>query len=86
MTSLTTILHPIPKFFNPDSYSIEKGQYLTAFFVYGIHWLSTVLLTIIVTKYLMIGIERLIAFKLRADYENKDAKGATKLLIYYVGF
>jgi hypothetical protein len=86
MTSLSTILHPLPQFIHPDYYSIKKGQYVGAFIVYGIHHISMIILVVVVSKFLLIGIERLIAFKLRENYETRDASGSKKVLTYYVCF
>lgn len=63
---------------------MKDGQIFGAILVYGLHYISMILLMVVDSKFLMIGIERWIAFKFRADYESKDGSGSQMILKYYV--
>lgn len=80
------MLHPIPQLISPEFYSVQNGNYFGAILVYGIHWISMILLMIVDSKFLLVGIERWYAFKFRADYEGRDGSGSRNILMYYVNF
>ncbi|KAI6185802.1 hypothetical protein M3Y98_00064000 [Aphelenchoides besseyi] len=85
ITSLCTLLHPILQMISIEWYSIEKGQnYLAAVFVYLSNFTMMVLLMIVNSKFLMLSVERWVAFKNRVDYEQRDGSGARKVLYYYI--
>ncbi|KAI6213080.1 hypothetical protein M3Y94_00107300 [Aphelenchoides besseyi] len=85
MTSLCTVVHPIPQLFSKEFYSVERGHYFGAILVYGLHFTGMILLMIIDSKYLMLAVERWIAFKHRVNYESRDGRDAIIFLSYYLG-
>ncbi|KAI6199252.1 hypothetical protein M3Y96_00607000 [Aphelenchoides besseyi] len=85
MTSLCTVVHPLPQLFSKEFYSVEKGNYGGAILVYGLHFIGMIFLMIIDSKYLMIAMERRIAFKHRVNYESRDGRDAIVFLSYYLG-
>ncbi|KAI6185425.1 hypothetical protein M3Y98_00021900 [Aphelenchoides besseyi] len=76
ISSLSTVIHPIPHLMAKDWYSVEKGNYGGAIVVYGLHYFAMVLIIITDTKY--------IALQNREIYEMLDGSGAKRILTYYV--
>lgn len=57
---------------------------MPAILVYFFFYLVQIFTLIADVKYLIVGIERRIAFKDRADYEGRDTVGTKKMLIVLV--
>ncbi|KAI6219453.1 hypothetical protein M3Y95_01112700 [Aphelenchoides besseyi] len=85
ITSLSTIVHSIALLIPEKWYSVERGQYVGAFLVYGLHFLTMIFVIIVDSKFLLVSIERWYAFKHRLSYElNDNGNGAKKVLTIYL--
>ncbi|KAI6212693.1 hypothetical protein M3Y94_00057900 [Aphelenchoides besseyi] len=85
ITSLCSLLHPILQLIPIEWYSVERGQhYWGAVFVYVNNFTMMVLLMIVNSKFLLVAVERWVAFKNRVDYEQRDGSQARKVLYYYI--
>jgi hypothetical protein len=63
VTAVATLLHPILLLIPEESYSIKGGHYLNAFLVYGMYFTVQLSILLMDTKYMMIAIERRVAFR-----------------------
>ncbi|KAI6226603.1 hypothetical protein M3Y95_00638200 [Aphelenchoides besseyi] len=82
--SLATIFHPILLIIPPDYYSVANGRYHSAAIFYTFMFIGNLLLILTAFKYLLIGYERRIGFKYRAQYENRGTSTANWIL--FLGF
>ncbi|CAD5227188.1 unnamed protein product [Bursaphelenchus xylophilus] len=85
LTSLIALVHPLQYFLPETFYSFKDGNYYSAMVTYGVHGALHFALFLIESKYLLIAIERLIAFNQRTTYEKRNCSVAFKILgVYFV--
>ncbi|KAI6179821.1 hypothetical protein M3Y98_00652200 [Aphelenchoides besseyi] len=85
-TAFIALLRPLLRGISERSYSVKDGHYIKAAFVYLLFYLVQVFTLIMDAKYLLVGLERYVAFRDRADYERRDTKQTVRLLICFIAF
>ncbi|KAI6189365.1 hypothetical protein M3Y97_00000200 [Aphelenchoides bicaudatus] len=84
LSAFIAILHPTMEFMPESMYSIVNGRYLGATLYYSIAFLTYAFVFILDCKFIMIMIERRIAFKNRAVYEQSDSALGLKIFCVFI--
>ena len=84
VTAIFTLVHPILVHIPPQFYSIANGRYFEAALVYSLFFIVQACVILLVTKFMLIAIERRFAFTHRIVYENADFSVARRLIYFVV--
>ena len=80
MAAILTLVHPILVRIPPHVYSIKEGRYWGAALVYPLFFFVQTLIYLLVSKFLLIALERSYAFNNRQSYENSNSSIAWRMI------
>ncbi|KAI6185529.1 hypothetical protein M3Y98_00033900 [Aphelenchoides besseyi] len=78
--TLLAIFHPIVSFLPSDYFVLRPENYCVNAMVYGLYALKDILMNFAEFKYLLIAIERHIAFRRRSNYEHQSSRTAWQII------
>ncbi|KAI6212937.1 hypothetical protein M3Y94_00088900 [Aphelenchoides besseyi] len=78
--TLLAIFHPIVCLLPTDYFVLRPGNYRVNAMAYGLYVLKDILMNFAEFKYLLIAIERHIAFRRRSNYEHQSSRTAWRII------
>ncbi|CAD5220000.1 unnamed protein product [Bursaphelenchus okinawaensis] len=83
MTCTINFIHPLESLTPVEFYSLEAGNIKGSVFFYTLIVIQHFATFVFESKYMLIAIERVIAYRERATYENRDSTLAKKILLWF---